>query len=95
MSYLASIINRIQYDTISFTNGGSDSPTKAITAVDVNKAVLIPLGVTVGIKGTQGSAAATEFCRFSLTDSTTVTATRSGDFNSQDATAGFVVVEFR
>lgn len=82
----ATVINSIQYGTVALTNG-STSATATITSVDTSKAVLINLGYTVSEDTAKDALA-----RLSLTNSTTVTATRGASVNT--CTVGFCVVEF-
>lgn len=69
---------------------GSASGTATITAVDMSKAHL----TTQGSSGTNGSASNTDNFAV-LTNSTTVTATRSAGVSSGDVYVGFEVAEER
>ena len=81
-------IRTIQYGTISLSNTVTTNSV-AITAVTVAKAVLHHLGQTVE----PGSGIADGLIRITLTNSTTVTATRAGVNNL--AVVGFCVEEHK
>lgn len=84
---LPSRIKRIQRGTITLS--GTTSGTATITAVDTNKTVLVPLGITGNVSSTDLALT----YRVDLTASTTVTATRTvstGDI----AVVGYQVVEY-
>ena len=85
-------INSIQYGTVAISNAATTN-TAAITSVDVNNAFIIPLGMsqTAQAFGRWDLTA----IRLTLTNATTVTATRGAALSSGETlTQGFVVVEF-
>lgn len=86
MSYATSVIKSIQYGTV--TLAAVASATATITSVNVAKAVLIYLGNSCGTSTVLYDA----FTWITLTNSTTVTGTRSGTGNTN--VVSFVVVEF-
>ena len=79
----------IQAGTIAFLTTTDASRTATITAVDTAKSIVFHLG-----EQRQTTNASTGNVRVTLTDSTTVTATRGAGSSSQDTTVGYVVVEF-
>jgi|SRR5688572_19633801 len=79
----ASVIDHVEYGDVAVNNGNS-SGTATIAAVDTTKAFLSYLGAN-------GSATNHVF-KITLTNSTTITATRDG--TSGDATVNFCIVEF-
>lgn len=84
------VIKSLQRGTISFTNGGSDSPTATITAVDGGRSSLKHLGATT-------NGATNIGIRLIMATSqnvTTVQATRDSAFNSFAVTVGFEVLEY-
>ena len=86
MSYATSVIKSIQYGTV--TLNAVSSGTATITAVDTAKAVLIYLGTSYNVTTSLSGA----LTRITLTNSTTVTATRGAA--TDISIASFVVVEF-
>lgn len=83
-------IKNIQYGTVSvpFNNY---SATATITTVDTAKTVLIMLGFSTAAGTTDASII---YPRITLTNTTTVTATRGGNTSTGTLTVGFVAVEF-
>jgi hypothetical protein len=90
----ASVIKSIQYGTIAFTASGSDAPTATITSVDTTKAVALYLGASGNKLSVGSTQVAPTFARITLTNGTTVTATRDADLNGMAGTVAFCVVEF-
>lgn len=87
-----SAIKSIQRGVISLSDSQT-SNTATISAVVVEKSVIMPLGVS-GEDTTDGNYAVDHlFIRLSLTNTTTVTATRTRP-NSIAATVGYQVIEF-
>jgi hypothetical protein len=88
-------IKTIRYGTITIStyNYNRQSATDTFTAVDTAKAVLIPLGMTVG--GTASANAACSY-RITLTNSTTVTVnvTISDGSGPPTTTVQYLLVEF-
>jgi len=80
-----SVTKSVQYGSVTITTGTSNTAT--ITSVDTTKAVLITLGSSCDIDN------ATYTPRATLTNATTVTATRVGS-GGQTTVTSFVVVEF-
>jgi hypothetical protein len=89
----ASVIKSIQYGTIAFTSA-SDVPTATITSVSTSKAVVFHLGASAGTLSVGSTQVAPNYCRLTLTNATTVTATRSSGLNGLDGTVSFCVVEY-
>lgn len=83
----SSVIASIQYGTVSIT-GTNTSGTATITSVDTSKAALLFLGFSSSRDDGQMPA------RITLTNATTVTATRSTPGGTGATTVGFCVVEF-
>lgn len=84
-SAFTGIVNSIQYGSITISTTGI-SGTATITAVNVNKSVLIHLGQKVSVAG--------QDMNITLTNTTTVTANRSYQ-SSGDSTVRFCVLEFK
>jgi hypothetical protein len=88
MSYSPTVVKSTQEGTISLTNGASATAT--ITAVNVDKTILSFNGTTTGTTTTLAQSSV----RMSLTNSTTVTATRASTSNSLTINPQYRVVEF-
>lgn len=85
-----SLIRSVQRGTITIA-GASTSNTATITAVNVNNAVINFLGATVA--GTENADHA--HARVTLTDSTTVTATKgAGSGGADDVVVSYEVIEY-
>lgn len=84
------VINSIQYGTATISSGNT-SGTATITSVDTSKAVLIMLGYT----SDSASESPREYLiRITLTNATTVTATKNTAGTGITSVVSFVVVEF-
>ncbi len=95
---VSGVLKSVQYGQITF-GAGSASGTATITAVTTSKAVVIYLGYTEPDAGTQERSSFSTAPWLTLTNATTVTATRStGLVNGAGAnvtgTVAFVVAEF-
>ena len=91
MSYVFSPsggIKSVQQGTIAI-NDPALSNTAVITSVNTAKAFVLNLGME-----TASTGIAQIMTRVSLTDATTVTATRGATAAGNNVTVGFVVVEF-
>lgn len=89
VEFYPGVLKSVQYDTV--TLGASASGTKAITAVDVTKSVILPLGFeSTNASSVTGQSA--PWLRWALTSSVLVTATMDTGFTNM--TAGFCVAEF-
>lgn len=88
-------INSVQYGTVTIA-GSSATGTATITSVDTSKAVLGFLGFTTTLDTSGGSAVHQNrmFPMITLTNATTVTATRNSSDPSDTVTVSFVVVEY-
>lgn len=86
----AGIIESIQADTFSFGSAGG-SGTKAITAVDTARTILLYLGNTYNVSGSilPGASA-----RIALTNGTTVTGTSVVDAAGATVAISFVAIQF-
>ena len=84
-------INSVQYGTVTIASGAT-SGTATITSVDTSKSVLGFLGFTTAVdsSGVQNRV----FPRITLTNATTVTATRDTSDPGKSVTVSFVVTEF-
>ena len=88
MSYAPSVIKSIQRGTITFVAGDNETATATITAVVTAKSVLSLLGI---------EAAGLFFgnlIRITLTNTTTITASRESDSSSAANVVGFVITEY-
>lgn len=82
------MVKTIQRGTIAFTNGGSDSPTATITAVNTATSALRNLGFATD------SPALVSGVRIELTNSTTITAARFSSANAAVISVGYEVTEW-
>lgn len=85
----SSLIRSVQYGTVALS--GVTTNTATIVAVDTSRAVVIDLCASNNWSG--GTSEAYAVPRFTLTNSTTVTAVR-GAVGGIDCNAAFAVVEF-
>ena len=83
-------INSVQYGTVTIASGAT-SGTATITSVDTSKSVLGFLGFTTAV---DSSVQNRVFPRITLTNATTVTATRDSSDPVKAVTVSFVVTEF-
>ena len=81
-------IKSVQYGTVTMS-GGQSTNTATITAVVVAKTVLHHLGQTIEA----GSALSDGLARITLTNTTTITATRSS--NNNVCVVGFCAEEYK
>lgn len=91
LSSTQGIVKSVQYGSITIGTG-STSNTATITAVRTDKALLVYLGGTVSGSGTGNTDIA--LSRVTLTNSTTVTATRGESDANLSTVTTFVVIEF-
>lgn len=88
----SSLIESIQYGTVSWTTNAASSGTATITAVDTARAFVVFIGQSCA--NTTANAPNSGFARVALTNSTTVTATAGGTSGSADAmVVSFAVVQ--
>lgn len=87
----AGVIELIQANTIAIATG-TGTNTRAITAVDMNRTVLLHLGTSYGISGTILTGPEV---RIALTNSTTVTGTCVVTGDGATATVSFVAITFK
>lgn len=84
------VLNRIQAGTLTIA-GNQSSGTATITAVDVSNTLLVPGGYSLNDAATTNDAV---YVRLTLTNSTTLTATRGKAGGSGVATVPYTVLEF-
>jgi len=87
----ASVINSIQYGTITIATNAT-SGTATITSVDTSKAALHFLGFSTSQN--EASNQRRTFAYITLTNATTVTATRDNQGSTGTVTVSFCVVEY-
>ena len=96
MAYINTRIKLLQYITVAIDSGNSIG-TQAITGVHLGKTILHKLGETMSHGGGGGQPTLSNTTRISLTNSTTVTATRANGQNSAgsaiDGVVGVLVEE--
>jgi hypothetical protein len=88
IQYRYSPVRLIQRGTITITAGNA-AATATVTSVNTAKARLTHLGATIDTGGSAGTIAG---IRLTLTNATTVTATRVG--TTEDYTVSYELVEF-
>lgn len=87
----ANLIESIQANTINVITG-TGSNTRAISAVDTTRTMLLHLGTSYNISGTILTG---PMCRIALTNATTVTATDVVTADGATATVSFVAIQFK
>jgi len=90
IEFHAAVVNQIQEVSISMANGVGPSATATITAVDMDKTLMLNGGQEVFNTGT--GVLDDSMCRGDLTNTTTITTTRVGTAN--DITHTMTAVEF-
>ena len=88
MSYAPSVIKSIQRGTITFSAGDNETATATITAVVTAKSVLSVLGIE------DSGLDFSSLMRITLTNTTTITASRESDSSSRANVVGFVITEY-
>jgi hypothetical protein len=94
VSFLPQFIKSLQKGTIVMTNGGSTSNTAIVTSVNTAKAFLLYGGTCSSDTVTSGNQVNALQNALTLTNATTVTATRNSSAGT-GSTVGFTLVEFK